>query len=70
LPGLPICDAVGANVVGDHAPLWIILHRNFSARVKAEAHMLEHTLVEQLRLTPVRMQTKRSPASKRCCARI
>jgi signal transduction histidine kinase len=37
-------------VVGDHAPLWIILHRDVSARVAAEAHMLEHTLVEQLRL--------------------
>jgi PAS domain S-box-containing protein len=37
-------------VVGDHAPLWIILHRDVSARVAAEAQMLEHTLVEQSRL--------------------
>ena len=37
-------------VVGDHAPLWIILHRDVSARVAAEAHMLEHALVEQSRL--------------------
>ncbi len=36
--------------VGDHAPLWIILHRDVSARVAADEHMLAHTLVEQSRL--------------------
>jgi PAS domain-containing protein len=37
-------------VVGDHAPLWIILHRDVSERVAAEDRILAHTLGEQSRL--------------------
>jgi PAS domain S-box-containing protein len=37
-------------VVGDHAPLWIVLHRDVSERVAAEDRILAHTLGEQSRL--------------------
>ncbi|MEZ5459807.1 MAG: PAS domain S-box protein [Steroidobacteraceae bacterium] len=37
-------------VVGEHAPLWIVLHRDVSERVSVEERMLEHNLGEQSRL--------------------
>lgn len=37
-------------VVGEHAPLWIILHRDVSERVNVEERILEHNLGEQSRL--------------------
>lgn len=37
-------------VVGDNAPLWIILHRDVSERVSAEQRILAHNLGEQSRL--------------------
>jgi PAS domain S-box-containing protein len=36
--------------LGDHAPLWIILHRDVSERVAAEERILAHNLGEQSRL--------------------